>query len=329
MDKTFRVLIVDPNTKSRNQFEQWLSGIGGIICEKTPSSDAFTEVKPRWDLIIMRFNPHNHHELTYIQSIKDKNPVTAVLVIAENIRVEFIQTMLRYHVDRLLFSPIKKNEFLENIRELLEEYLKRKEHKSKVVLAIGAHPDDVEIGCAGTLAKHREEGDRIHILTMSSGAVGGHPSRRIKEAKIAAKMQGATLYLGRLPDTKILNTIDTIRVIENIIHTIHPTHIYTHTINDNHQDHRNIHQASIIACRQIANVYSYHAPSSTVDFRPNFFVNIDDYLEEKIRVLQVFESQTAIRPYLEPEMIRATAKYWGRFYNYHYVEPMEVLKENP
>lgn len=198
-----------------------------------------------------------------------------------------------------------------------------------MILAIGAHPDDVEIGCAGTLAKHREEGDRIHILTMSSGAVGGNPNTRIKESRMAAKMQGARLYLGKLPDTKILNTIDTIRAIENIIQRIHPTHIYTHTINDHHQDHRNIHQASMIACRKIANVYSYLSPSSTVDFRPNFFVNIDDYLEEKIRVLQVFESQTAIRPYLEPDMIRAIAKYWGKFYNYHYVEPMEVLKENP
>lgn len=126
MGKTFRVLVIDPNTKSRDKIEQWLHNLGDVVCEKAQSSDLFAEIKPHWDLIIIRFDKQNHHELAFIQNIKDKTPTTAVLVIAENIRVEFIQTML---IACFLVPFIKRSFF-----KMRESYLRntRRRKSTKV-----------------------------------------------------------------------------------------------------------------------------------------------------------------------------------------------------
>lgn len=71
------------------------------------------------------------------------------------------------------------------------------------VLAVGAHPDDVEIGCGATLLRHRAAGHPVTILTLSRGAVGGERETRRREAIGAAVMLGAELLMGDLPDTRM------------------------------------------------------------------------------------------------------------------------------
>ena len=79
------------------------------------------------------------------------------------------------------------------------------------------------------------------------------------------------------------------------IDEIQPTTIYTHTIRDVHQDHRNVHSATLVAARGISRVFCYQAPSTTVEFKPTRFVAIDEFLERKIEVIQAYASQVKIR----------------------------------
>ena len=104
--------------------------------------------------------------------------------------------------------------------------------------------------------------------------------------------------------------------------------VYTHTIHDVHQDHRNVHSATLVAARGVPQVYCYQAPSTTVDFHPTRFVAIDEYLERKIEVIQAYASQVKVRDYLDEELLRATARYWARFSQARYVEPLEVVRES-
>ena len=152
------------------------------------------------------------------------------------------------------------------------------------VLAIGAHPDDVEIGCGGTLAKHRAAGDDLMILTLSHGAQGGEARLRGEEARHAAAMLGANLELHDLPDACISEGVETIRIIEAAIRAFAPTHVYTHSREDTHQDHRAVHAASVVASRGVANLYGYQSPSSTVEFRPQRFVDISAHIDDKLVV---------------------------------------------
>lgn len=88
--------------------------------------------------------------------------------------VDYAVTALRNQIDEFLIKPVSAGQFAGTLRSLIDL---RKERdaasRSQVVLAIGAHPDDVEIGVGGLLAAHRAAGDAVVILTMSRGARGG------------------------------------------------------------------------------------------------------------------------------------------------------------
>ena len=195
------------------------------------------------------------------------------------------------------------------------------------VLAIGAHPDDVEIGCAGTLLDHRRRGDRITVLTMSRGAIGGDQQQRLGESATTAEALGAQLLFADLPDTCIQDGVDTIRLIESVVAAIDPTVVYVHSKHDNHQDHRAVSTAARSATRGVRRVFAYQSPSATNEFFPTQFVNVDDTVRRKVEVLQMFRSQDG-RSYLEPELVVAGARYWARHLaaNARYAEPFEVIR---
>ena len=200
------------------------------------------------------------------------------------------------------------------------------QHRERV-LAIGAHPDDVELGCAGTMLDHRMRGDRITILTLSRGAIGGSRISRLREATETAEALGAQLLFGDLPDTEISAGIDTIRLIEDVVETVDPTVVYVHSLKDNHQDHRAVSTATASATRGVRRVFAYQSPSATNDFRPTRFVPVDKVLQRKIEILGMFDSQHG-RTYLDPEMVAAGARYWARHLGAvaTHAEPFEVIR---
>jgi LmbE family N-acetylglucosaminyl deacetylase len=138
---------------------------------------------------------------------------------------------------------------------------------------------------------------------------------------------GARLVLEDLEDTHISESNPTVGLIEQVVADLDPTIVYTHSINDNHQDHRNVHRATMVAARRTPSLYCYESPSATVDFRPVRFVAIDGQLERKIEVIHAFASQVEIRTYLDDELVRATSRYWGRFGAARHCEPFEVIRE--
>jgi len=203
-----------------------------------------------------------------------------------------------------------------------------KSNQVKRILAIGAHPDDVEIGCGGTIKKHKKDGDEVMILTLTKGAQGGDKEERQRESINAAKSLNAQLVMYDLEDTNLSTGADTIKSIEKTINDFQPNIIYTHSLNDTHQDHRATHYATLVAARKIKQIYAYLAPSGTIDFHPRYFEHIEDYIDDKMCAINCFISQTMVsaRPYLSPSIIGSTAQYWGRFSNYGMVEPFEVIR---
>lgn len=204
---------------------------------------------------------------------------------------------------------------------------RRRGRPGQAVLAVGAHPDDVELGVGGTLAAHVHAGDEVAILTMSRGARGGASSTREREAQAAAAVVGARLFLEDLPDTEFPDGGDTVRRIEAVVREVNPAIVYVHSLHDRHQDHRAVHHATRVAARQVPTLAAYQSPSSTVEFQPTEFVSIDAFMAVKLEMLAAFGSQET-RPYLDPDVVRTTASYWSRFTGGGLVEPLEVLRTN-
>jgi LmbE family N-acetylglucosaminyl deacetylase len=135
------------------------------------------------------------------------------------------------------------------------------------------------------------------------------------------------LFLDELQDTRIAEGDPTISAITRVVQEVQPTVIYTHSVHDVHQDHRNTHRAAMVAGREVGRVYCFQSPSATVDFRPSRFVTIDDHIDRKVLAIKAFASQVEIRAYLETDIIEATARYWSRYGDGRFAEAFEVIRE--
>ena len=159
-------------------------------------------------------------------------------------------------------------------------------------MAVGAHPDDVELGCAGTLALHKLNGDKVYVLVLTKGEASGDAKVREMECRKSAEMLGVDgLFFGGLKDTMVHDGRETIDVIEKIINEVKPDIIYAPTCKDTHQDHRNTGYATLSAGRRCKIILLYEGASTQRNFIPQVFVDISKTFKLKKKVTRVFSSQ--------------------------------------
>jgi LmbE family N-acetylglucosaminyl deacetylase len=182
------------------------------------------------------------------------------------------------------------------------------------ILAIGAHPDDIEYGCAGTLIKYAERGHRIHLMVLTGGEEGGSSEERHREQNAAAKIIGAQqVFWGDYIDTQLPLNKELIDKIEEVLAEIKPDLILVNYGDDTHQDHRILTQATMSATRYVRNVLFFEVPT-TQNFNPQVYVDISDTLERKFQVLEAHASQvmkTNIEDMSIAELARANATFRG------------------
>ena len=209
------------------------------------------------------------------------------------------------------------------------------------VLAIGAHPDDVEFGCSGTLKKHLNKGDKVIVLVMSCSrvldATTGLPTRKekdsLRETKNAINELGANLIIAPFKDTQIPFNLESISYIEKIINTNKIDTVYTHWSGDTHQDHINTLNNTLAASRLDYNVYCYvqvPLPRVCINYPiANYYVDITDTIDVKIKCSNLHISQ--IKKYSQMGIdlihnINVLAQYRGLQCNKKYAEAFVVLK---
>ena len=182
------------------------------------------------------------------------------------------------------------------------------------ILAIGAHPDDIEYGCAGTLVKYADRGHRIHLMILTGGEEGGDGKERQREQSAAAEIIGAQqVFWGGYRDTQLPLNKELIDKIEEVLLEVKPDLILVNYGDDTHQDHRVLTEATMSATRYVRNVLFFEVPT-TQNFNPQVFVDISDTLERKFQVLKAHESQvmkTNIENMSIVELARANATFRG------------------
>jgi LmbE family N-acetylglucosaminyl deacetylase len=186
------------------------------------------------------------------------------------------------------------------------------ELRGQIVLALGAHPDDIELGTAGFLLKLKDSGARVYGLTLTRGEVGGAPEKRKDEAERALRFIGLDGYeILDFPDTHLGDRIPALRAaIEERIRKVGATLVLTHAAVDVHGDHRAVHEATREAARAVPTVLCYEDVSTPQTFEPNFFVDVDAYLEDHLKAIAFHRSQ-AHRTYMNPEIVRGRAAHRG------------------
>jgi LmbE family N-acetylglucosaminyl deacetylase len=203
--------------------------------------------------------------------------------------------------------------------------------KKMNVLALGAHPDDLEIGCGGTLSRLRNEGHNILAITFTEGEKGlsRHTRRsgeRVTETRKAMKTLGSIRTMCySLPDTKLSDHIaKIIDIIEEIVEQFEPDLVFTHTSKDVHQDHRAVHEATIVAMQnKTCSILCYENCRTDSSFNPSFFVNLDGVVDKKITALKRHKTQNG-KPYLTPDIILANAIFRGSQARLKLAEAFEI-----
>ncbi len=162
------------------------------------------------------------------------------------------------------------------------------------ILSIGAHPDDIEFGCGGTLFKHIANGDKVHTLILSNGeGTTGTPHERCREAEVASVFMGVTsIRFGRIPGREMsCMRYEYGDIVSRAVNDIKPDRIYCHNKSDRHQNHEVAATCSLVGGRSVRQILSFQLPSTTADFQPTFYVDVLEYVERKLGCLAIFRTQ--------------------------------------
>ena len=226
---------------------------------------------------------------------------------------------------------------------------------SQNILVVAAHPDDEVLGCGGTIARHADRGDKVTILLASEGATSRGSKRdqhKYKHeldclagsAKLSSDILGASelIHLG-LPDNRLdsLDLLDVVKHIEDVSSTVQPDLVYVHHSGDLNIDHRILNQAVLTAFRplpssknitllayEVSSSTEWQPPSSSFSsFWPNWYVDITDQWERKLKALNVYQQEMRPWPHSRScEAVEHLARLRGSQIGRHYAEAFTLLR---
>jgi LmbE family N-acetylglucosaminyl deacetylase len=205
--------------------------------------------------------------------------------------------------------------------------------ESKSILVFGAHPDDLEIGMGGTIAKLSAMGYEVQpiIATLPNFVKSDTKEGRKTESMSSAKVMGCKppVFLDLSPDEMIFGR-KFISLIDSLVTKYRPDSVFTQWYGDSHQDHQILTKSVISACRDQDNLFMYETtiPGGITEnsFRPQLFVDISDTLDTKKNALECFESQFLRCGEIWIPAIIGRCSYRGYQINSKYAEAFEVVK---
>jgi len=284
------------------------------------------ETEP-WDMVITDVEMPRMSGIEFLERVRRLEPTLPVVVVTAHPTVDRAVAAMRQPATDFIHKPVTAEEFVAKVSSLMAQRKPAAAAAKESVLAIGAHPGDVEIGAAGALLAQQAEGVAVTILTLSGAMPNGAGEETGRERQRAAGALGTRLALGDLVTTGSGEANAAGAAIDRVIADIQPTVLYTHSPHDEQPDHRSAHQAAMAGARRIGRVYCFQSPSATIDFRPTRFVPIDDQLGGKLRAVGAFTGQDEVRAFLEPDQVTSTALYWGRYCQAQHAEAFEVVRD--
>jgi len=214
----------------------------------------------------------------------------------------------------------------------------------KKVLFVSVHGDDETLGCGGTILKHKESGDAIFWLIVTGPEKDGRKEIRRKEIeKISIEYGFTKTYNLNISSTKLdlTPTAELIEKISDIVNSVKPGILYLPNRTDVHSDHQITFKA-VYSCTKsfrypfIRRILMYETLSETEfapplpenAFMPNVFIDITEFFEKKLEILQLYEGEVMEPPYPRSlETLEALAKLRGSRIGVKYAESFQLIFE--
>ncbi len=202
---------------------------------------------------------------------------------------------------------------------------------SKTVIVFGAHPDDIEIGMAGTICRLTESGNQVYACIAS---IPDDRGLRIQEAQEAAKILGIKdVIILPIKASQLGYNRYSIGAIDSVIKQFRPHSVFTHWIEDSHQDHVNVTRCIIAATRKNNfNVYMYEQTIpggiTPAGFRAQYLIDVSEYIDRKLASIHAHASQMKRNGEWWLEGVRGRAMYRGYQIHTRFAEAFEIIKIN-
>lgn len=202
----------------------------------------------------------------------------------------------------------------------------------KNVMAIGAHPDDIETGCFGALLHHSDKGDNIVVLITTRGGYSDRPWEIIRsEYKNAEKILGVKYIILYHPIANYEFNRATVRELDSIIEKNNIDTIYCTWYGDCHQDHQNVFKNALSASRKfrVNNLYCYelgnYSSRTNLIFKPQLYIDITKYIDQKLEAIKSYKSYYIDDTSLEN--IKLLSRLRGISIGVKYAEAFEIIFE--
>lgn len=332
-----KILVIGDEPGALSQVSKWLRESEFEVIESNNTEEALRLLKEglRPNLIAVDIHMAVLNSYQFCRDLrKDKETILIPLLFLTTRRDDNEKiSVLRLGVDDYLGRPFIQEELLARANNIIER-VKIHGHRGRQrrdILAIGASPGDIELGIIGTLIRHREEGDNIHMLTLSYGRRMGESYYRIREVEKAAEQIGAQCHFFDLLSSNEVNEREIEQIINQIIEKTNARLIYVQTIYGRRYNDQLVSRLVSEAVAEASiDLFAYRTPFASTSFHPNRLVDISLLFEEKLEAIRCHQTlvQRARRAtdIFNEEVIRFEAMYWGRFIHCHYAEPLQILK---
>lgn len=203
-------------------------------------------------------------------------------------------------------------------------------YAGRTVLAIGAHPDDAELGMGGTLARLARSG--AHVVMAVVSIPSDYATRR-REAERAARILGAELRIlldpGGCQRIEEMKSYQLVGVLDNLVRALQPDAVFTHGPSDFHRDHQIVNSAAMSTQRLRYFDFFTFSPTmcrpTPVPFHPRVYIDVSETFDAKMEAVAAHESQFGGRG-LDLELYRDMARLNGRLVGARYAEALDVWR---
>lgn len=325
-----QILLVEDSVEDTLLIKTLLAESGGAY-QVTAVQDGITGIEMvtsrEWSLAIVDLNLPGKDGIEVIQKARKAHPDLSIIATTASSSDVLIDQAFRSGADYLVSKPFDRDELLGKIREFVpieaeSEPTATGAPSGPTVVAVGAHPGDVEMGCGGILFKHRGEGHNVIIVCLAGGG-DPHSPLGAAAARAAATLGAETLNLGDAPEEAIDPEAAT-KALEGVMARSAPGMLYVPTSSDSRTSVIDTLSIALASFPAVPNVLAYQGPTATPDFRPQFFVDVAPFLAKKRELLSAYGKLGVTN--VGPELAEATAYFWGRFMDPAQAEPLEVIR---
>jgi LmbE family N-acetylglucosaminyl deacetylase/CheY-like chemotaxis protein len=336
--RQIRILIVDDEANSRNAAYSILKDAGYEVDTAESGNQAIAKTQQTtYNLMLIAISLSDMPANKLLTRIYETIPKIKKLIITDGTELQEAKSIVRQGANGYIIKPFDKKTLLEAVKnQLLNKQERPKNRAGANVLFIGAHPDDIELGCGGTLIKHVQSGDNVFALIFTNGEKGMAETVTIdrqQESLKALTLAGVNplnIYFLQYPDTELWQVRqEVMNNIAKFCNTFKIQLIYTHSNKAQHQDHVTIFEETMRGARKAWGIMAYESHGATnPSFSPNLFVDITDVISKKIDMLNCHQSQIA-KNYLKVESVIALAQFRSsQSEEFHYAEAFEIIKLN-